>query len=261
MKNQIELKTSEEIEIKIHGSIFKIRGTGNEFIGGSLQITGNNEYSDLCVGDINHLIRFNDVCLYYFDPKWKDNNIFNNNLRQQTKIENFYTFNQEKTEVLINMESINPDKVNIKTGVLNGNNLESWDNDFIDLQYESALQEYLENNSDDPDGDNFEFDETGTDQLYGDWLKDNEGKYYPDPSGEYAFIYDSNHNTIQVVFSKYCMFVARCSPCYPNQGDLDSIPNHNSMGDPVYAYCLPVSMMDNQWIENKQIFKIQEETQ
>jgi hypothetical protein len=157
---------------------------------------------------------------------------------------------------MIKMENNKP--INIKTGVLNANNTEYfWDENYIDLDYENALNEYLKENPEDENGDQFDYDSSGGTQLYGKWLKDEEGKYYPDPSGEYACIYDSNYNTIQVVYSKYCMFVSLCSPCYPDQGDLDSFPGEkNIMGNPVYAYCLPADLMNEEWLQGKQIISI-----
>ncbi len=57
--------------------------------------------------------------------------------------------------------------------------------------------------------------------LLGDWLKNENDEYYPDPKGEYAAIW--NNTVIQVVYSIFTKKVkSLCSPCYPNQGDLDS---------------------------------------
>jgi hypothetical protein len=144
---------------------------------------------------------------------------------------------------------------NIKTGVLNGHSVEFFrDENYIDLDYERALQEYIKENENSEEGfeEDFEYDSSGSTQLYGKWLKDEEGKYYPDPSGEYAAIYDSNDNIIQVVHSKYCMFVSLCSPCYPDQGNLDDFPGEkNSMGNPVWAYCLPADLMNEEWLKDK----------
>jgi hypothetical protein len=64
-------------------------------------------------------------------------------------------------------------------------------------------------------------DEMERAMLIGDWKKDENGKYIPDPDGEYAIdatgeIYGA------VMFSKYTKRVALCSPCFPSCGDLDS---------------------------------------
>lgn len=57
-------------------------------------------------------------------------------------------------------------------------------------------------------------------KIIGDWKQDEQGKYYPDESGEFAAIL--NETTIQVVYSKHTAKGAPCSPCYPGQIDLDS---------------------------------------
>jgi len=57
--------------------------------------------------------------------------------------------------------------------------------------------------------------------LIGDWLIDDDGLYYPDPNGEYAAIV--RESVTQVVFSQYTSRSALCSPCFPGQGDLDTI--------------------------------------
>lgn len=59
--------------------------------------------------------------------------------------------------------------------------------------------------------------------LIGDWVKDDNGLYDPDPAGEYAAIvnYDGGM-TIQIVYSKWVTRAALCSPCYPGQVDLDT---------------------------------------
>jgi len=151
------------------------------------------------------------------------------------------------------------DKQNIITGVGVGNNIEDWDNDYIDLQYEPAKKEaYLERytellnqgleedeaeeQANDFVDNEWMYDSCGTDQLYGSWLQDEQDKYYPDPDGEYAMIYDSNNNIYQVVYSKFAIKSYHCSPCYPGQGDIDT------EGE-LIAYCLPPDMMDERWLE------------
>ena len=147
-------------------------------------------------------------------------------------------------------------KNDIIVGVGVGNNIEDWDNDFIDLQYEQTLKELIKNAKDkaeelelDVDSDTIEEDSIeklagfiGTDQLYGSWLQDEQDKYYPDPDGEYAMIYDSNNNIYQVVHSKFAIKSYHCSPCYPGQGDIDT------EGE-LISYCLPPDMMREEWIE------------
>jgi hypothetical protein len=138
----------------------------------------------------------------------------------------------------------------IKTGVLNGNNLENyffWEEETVDLDYE----EYLREN---PEGDPEGYCGDSTNFLYGDWIKV-EDKYAPDRSGPrgYAAIYDSNDNTIQVVWSRWAVLCARCSPCFPDQGDLTSTPGWNSQGDPVVAYSLPPEYMSQDWQESHSV--------
>ena len=150
--------------------------------------------------------------------------------------------------------------MDIITGVGNGSYIQHWDYEFIDLQYEGAKKEafidkYIElvnagmdENDAEDEAKNFVDCEwecpimDSTDQLYGDWLKDEEGKYYPNPNGEYAMIYDGNINIYQVVYSKYAIKSYHCSPCYPGQGDIDT-PGE------LLAYCLPPDIMDDKWLE------------
>lgn len=107
------------------------------------------------------------------------------------------------------------------TGVYTGNDL-AWEflGDFIDVECEKFVEE-------NPDAEEWELDFTGDTQLYGDWLKGDDGKYYPDPNGEYALIYNSNDNFVQVVYSTVIRYGRMCSPCFPGQVDarLDD-PDH-----------------------------------
>ncbi len=81
-------------------------------------------------------------------------------------------------------------------------------------------------------------------QLFGSWRKKN-SKYSPSREEEFSAIYDPDFNTVQVVRSKYVIRCAICSPCFPNQGDVDSDGN-------LWAYCLPPDYMDEDWLlENK----------
>lgn len=79
------------------------------------------------------------------------------------------------------------------------------------------------------------------DKIVGEWLKDSDGKYYPNPEGEYAAII--RESVIQVVYSKHIAYNrALCSPCYVGQVDLDS--EGQFMG-----YTLPPEMIYNPEIE------------
>ena len=105
-------------------------------------------------------------------------------------------------------------------GVISNNSVEFLNDEMfsgnsIDLDYEEFL-------SDDPSEEDIEFYESdNSTYLIGDWLKDDNGKYYPDINGEYAAICGEIYT--QVVFSKSTKKCNLCSPCYPGQGDLDSI--------------------------------------
>ena len=142
------------------------------------------------------------------------------------------------------METIN--KEFVLTGVHNGDDIEHWDDlyDGIDLDYESHLEEcesYLETGECDCDL------KTGT-TLIGGWIKGIDGLYGPDVLSEYSAIYNPNENTIQVVHSKFLIRCAYCSPCYPNQVDVDST------GEQI-GYMLPIEIMTEEWIEeNKSRF-------
>lgn len=106
------------------------------------------------------------------------------------------------------------------TGVINTNNVhpEVIDDIFnkgIDLDYEEFIEEYGEGASDD-------YECQGPTILLG-FRKDSEGKYDIDDSAEYSIKYNGDSATIQVVHSKYIKLALRpCSPCYPNQADLES---------------------------------------
>lgn len=134
------------------------------------------------------------------------------------------------------------------TGVYSGNDIawENVDNDFIDLQYEAAVAELVASGMDEAEIEH-ELDsfETGTEQLYGDWLKDEAGLYGPDPKGEFAMIYDSNSNVAQVVFSRVVKFGRPASPCYPGQVDAraDDPSAPNTRCQTVAYYALPTWAM------------------
>lgn len=170
-------------------------------------------------------------------------------------------------------------KIKYVTGVTTGNAIEWWPDDFIDLYLEEHLLiPHFRCESCDAIWDKFEncpkcggegmpvdvddidlidahdgFD--GTIHLYGDWIKDEDGKFAPDPEGEFAFIYDNNDNYVQVVFSKWVMRTKKCSPCFPGQGDLDS---STGKYDWLMAYCLPPDMVYFDWLEGKVIIKVSE---
>jgi len=110
------------------------------------------------------------------------------------------------------------------TGVLSNNSAVQFIADElyngIDLDYESHLNdpEHILNGDDCYCQDMWDCGDSTW--LIGQWLKDSEGLYYPDPEGEYAAIVGEIYT--QVVFSNNLKRCALCSPCYPGQGDLDS---------------------------------------
>ena len=85
--------------------------------------------------------------------------------------------------------------------------------------------------------------------LVGDWKRTNPDAelleyptYEPDETGDWAGIYrrDSG-NILQVVWSKWALQGAWCSPCYPNQVDLDSDGG-------IWGYCLPAAEVRDEWV-------------
>lgn len=130
------------------------------------------------------------------------------------------------------------------TGVttLNSNSVPEWfDEEFynaIDLnfiEFERDLLNQLEQGLIDADTFEYErdcYESDSTTYLLGDWLLDDDNKYYPDPDGDYSAIYDNNDNTLQIVQSKTTRRCNHCSPCFPGQADLDS-------DGEFLAYCLP----------------------
>lgn len=121
-----------------------------------------------------------------------------------------------------NMGQDQADNTGAVVGVYSGNDIawEYMDTDYIDLAYESAVAKLTaQGMTEDEISDELECWEGGTDQLYGDWLKDENGLYYPDETGEYAMIYDSNMNIAQVVHSRVVRYGRWASPCYPGQVD------------------------------------------
>ena len=94
------------------------------------------------------------------------------------------------------------------------------DGEFIDLAYEAAVDELEAAGYSPEDIDaGLEYWEGGTDHLYGDWLQDEDGLWYPDPNGEFAMLYDSNDNYGQLVYSKWVRYGRPASPCFPGQVD------------------------------------------
>jgi len=88
-------------------------------------------------------------------------------------------------------------------------------NDGIDLDYEA----YIEENGEDAAEDY----ETQNPTVILGFKKDKEGLWDVDTDAEYSLKYNGDCCTIQVVHSKYIKTGCHhCSPCYPNQANLDT---------------------------------------
>lgn len=111
------------------------------------------------------------------------------------------------------------------TGVLSNNSV-CWEfmTDEICLTCEEIQDEIESDDSMDEEQKEheLEFIECDSDhtRLYGDWIKDTNGQYAPDESGEFAAI--GRETELQVVWSKYTTRGNVCSPCFAGQIDLDS---------------------------------------
>jgi len=96
------------------------------------------------------------------------------------------------------------------------------------------LEGFVNSDDYDPNEDYDMFESTTW--LIGDWIKDSDGLYDYDPNGEYAAIVNFDHNTTQVIYSKYTKRAGLCSPCYPGQADNDSEGDYLSYDLPPDAY-------------------------
>lgn len=128
------------------------------------------------------------------------------------------------------------------TGVYSGNCI-AWEyiDDEIDLSFESHLE------SDEHDEDECsicEYWEAGDTRLIGDWIKDNDGLYAPDKTGEFSAIFDANQNVIQVVWSSV---IKRsnllCSPCYV--GQIDARQDDTSESGEYQYFAIPDELIYN----------------
>lgn len=126
------------------------------------------------------------------------------------------------------------------TGVVT-NNAVAWLNEEIatgiDVDYEAYERDNPEGLSPEKLNDVLEmWDASNSTYLIGDWRKDKDGLYEPEPTGDYAAIVGEVYT--QVVFSHNVRRCSLCSPCYPGQGDLES------EGD-FLTYDLPADMYDS----------------
>lgn len=125
------------------------------------------------------------------------------------------------------------------TGVLSIHSIAwEWITDEICLTCEQIISdiESDESLSDEEKEHELEFLECDSshDKIIGDWLQDENGKYYPDESKEFAAIV--RETTVQVVWSTHITTGGLCSPCYPGQVDLDSTGEFK-------AYTLPEELL------------------
>lgn len=151
----------------------------------------------------------------------------------------------------------------IKTGVVQANYLEwIWDDacDGVDLQWKEFIcdndEETVENIDMWEQGDALiGFQECAHDDdeaWFGHKGEYGSFGYKPDPEAEYSAIYRSDSYVLQVVRSQWIRLSPFCSPCYPNQGDLDSPPEAAGGGvswtlsnqhGPVWAYTVPPDLV------------------
>ena len=210
--------------------------------------------------------------------------------------------------MLASGEKVKLKDLDVLTGVHSGHDIEWFEDvyDGVDLafeEWEDRANEFLKtkdgkallkkhgyDSGDFPDGDNYTFwgeaydvsggevwvapEDMGT-TLFGSWKKNKEGEYEPDKSGEYSAIFNPEQNTVQVVWSRFLIMSGRCSPCYPNQADVDNPPRpreafsvpdymeaidkdlYEKMGQrypenfykPVLGYMLPPDMLFDSWVK------------
>lgn len=150
------------------------------------------------------------------------------------------------------------------TGVLANHDAEWLHEEFyngVNLTYEEALQEYLDNPEtfleygiENEEDFNDQYEEQGDTYIIGAWVKDSEGLYEPDLSGEYSAIV--RESTTQVVHSWYIERAELCSPCYPGQASLGS---GGADGQVYRAFTLPPSLWGD-GIDNERRQAIKAET-
>jgi len=110
----------------------------------------------------------------------------------------------------------------IVTGVINLYSLmpEALD-DFMADSVDLDLEEYLDKHP----NEEINSWEGSSLYLYG-FRKGSGGKYEPDEKSEFSAIIRTESNVMQIVRSSHACWCRQCSPCYPNQGDLDT-PGHD----------------------------------
>lgn len=129
-------------------------------------------------------------------------------------------------------------------------------NNSVEYLYEEAIKggvdlTYEEWKAENPDASDDDYPENdGCTYLIG-FKKGEEGLYIPDKSKEVCAIvnYEPAY-TSRIVYSKYAIKCGFASPCYPNQGDVDS------EGEEI-AYIFPPSYFEDENLLVKRIFKIE----
>ena len=139
------------------------------------------------------------------------------------------------------------DQAEPTTGVYNGNDLD-WEYmpyDWIDLDYETAVDDIMERDDLDDEEKDDAIDElsngfdSGDTHLYGSWKKV-DGQYEADKDTDdpedFTAIYNANYNTLQVVWSRVIRYGVLASPCYPGQVSADDSDTKTVDNTHVQAY-------------------------
>lgn len=149
------------------------------------------------------------------------------------------------------MKTVKKSKVSPAGGVVNTNDVHYlYENviygNYIDVHYEA----YMAEKPDDIDEDEY------NDMFYDDdfyylvgFKINNEGLYYIDDNAEYSAIVTPFYT--QIVNSKYLSYCNICSPCYPNQNNLDDDGDNET-------YALPPELYDDDLDEHLEIYEIGE---
>lgn len=143
------------------------------------------------------------------------------------------------------------DNINPVTGVIGFNECSEWiwDEESIDIDFESHLNDPLEHNELNCEICEY-WDSSETTELIGGWILDtNTQLYEPDPDSEYSAIVNGSMFTIQVVRSQTLLMGNPCSPCYPGQVEF------SQSGDFI-AYSLPYDLIQPELVPfNKLTYK------
>lgn len=152
------------------------------------------------------------------------------------------------------METRKLRRSDVVTGVIQNNRCEFIHDDAdkgIDLRYEEAKRQFEMETGDD---DDFQYDGERGNMLIGFKFNDETGLYEEDPDAEYSAIVDYGYHYItQITMSKYAVECHRCSPCYPNQGNID-----DASSGCYTAFCPPPDCFGSRdEMDKSRIFKIE----